>query len=71
MRTVALAGWPVLNFPVALFEVDDNGACDLVLLIHPRSVIRACPGSGADAPSAMGSKQRASFAGRTDRCIVR
>lgn len=30
---MALGGWPVLNFPVALFEVDNNGVCDLVLLI--------------------------------------
>jgi hypothetical protein len=30
---VALGGWPVLNFPVALFEVEDNGICDLMLLV--------------------------------------
>jgi hypothetical protein len=30
---VALLGWPMLNFPVALFEVDHNGVRELVLLI--------------------------------------
>lgn len=30
---MALGGWPLLDLPVALFEVDDNGVCDLVLLV--------------------------------------
>jgi hypothetical protein len=30
---MALRWWPMLNFPVALFEVHNNGVCDLVLLI--------------------------------------
>jgi hypothetical protein len=30
---MALQSWPMLNFPAALFEVDNNGVCDLVLLI--------------------------------------
>ncbi len=30
---MALGGWPMLNFPVAQFEVDDDRVCDLVLLV--------------------------------------
>jgi hypothetical protein len=33
MRTMTFPRWPLLDLPVALFEVDHDGVGDLVLLV--------------------------------------